>query len=235
MLKPIATILSLGLVICLIMTVVSYFRKKPVKKYLIGTLVFFVLFAALSPMLPDPKVEEAAKAETANIIAIKNSLKVDDAKAKSMWDVLKSVGYTKVDEVTGKFGSELGLTIRSPQTAPAIAVMMTDKDGKPEKIVFKNQVLYENGAVKGNLKDNILGKDDKFRVVNAVERAIKKNAHDPSSVEMVSNDQQVYKQGGVFEARGKFRAKNKLGALTLHTYEAYLDSNYKVRELREIN
>ena len=52
---------------------------------------------------------------------------------------------------------------------------------------------------------------------------------------MVSNDQQVYKQGGVFEARGKFRAKNKLGALTLHTYEAYLDSNYKVRELREIN
>lgn len=234
MIKPLSTILALGLVICLVMTVISYFRKKPVKKYLIGTLVFFVLFAALSPMLPDPKQEEAKKIETANITAIKSGLKIDDAKAKSYLEILKSVGYTNITEITGTFGSELGLTIRSPQTNPGIAVILTDKEGKISKIVYKNHTLYENGTVKGKIQDCIMGKDDKRRVINAVERAIKKNAHDPSSVEMVSNDQHVVKEKGLFEARGKFRAKNALGALTLHKYEAFLDSNYKVRELREI-
>lgn len=172
--------------------------------------------------------------ETANLNAIKTTLKVDDAKAKPILDVLKAVGYTNITSVTGTMGGQLGLTIRSPQTDPAIAVMFTDTNGKIQKVVFKNQVLYENDKPKGKIQDSIMGKYDKSRVVNAVERAIKKNAHDPSSVQMISNQQFVVKVGGVFEARGQFRAKNGFGALTLHKYEAWLDSNYKVRELREI-
>lgn len=172
--------------------------------------------------------------ETANLNAIKTTLKVDDAKAKPILDVLKSVGYTNITSVTGTMGGQLGLTIRSPQTDPAIAVMFTDTNGKIQKVVFKNQVLYENDKPKGKIQDSIMGKYDKSRVVSAVERAIKKKAHDPSSVQMVSNQQFVVKVGGVFEARGQFRAKNGFGALTLHKYEAWLDSKYKVKELREI-
>ena len=172
--------------------------------------------------------------ETANLNAIKTTLKVDDAKAKPILDVLKSVGYTNITSVTGTMGGQLGLTIRSPQTDPAIAVMLTDANGKVQKVVFKNQVLYENDKPKGKIQDSIMGKNDKSRVVSAVERAIKKKAHDPSSVQMISNQQHVVKVGGVFEARGQFRAKNGFGALTLHKYEAWLDSNYKVKELREI-
>ncbi len=234
MLKPLSTVLAIGLIICLILTIISYFRKKPIKKYFIGTVIFFALFAAISPFLPKPEDTKAQRTEASNISAIKTGLKTDDVKAKSILEALKAVGYTEISSVSGTFGSEFGLTIKSPQTEPRIGIMLTDKDGKIQKIIFSNHVLYENDQPKGKIQDSIMGKDDKFRVVNAVERAIKKNAHDPSSVEMVNNQQHVIKDGGIFEARGQFRAKNGFGALTLHKYEALLDSGYKVRELREI-
>lgn len=249
MLKNIVGITFLIAFVFFIKTIYDFLKKKNYKKPLGICVVAFIVSVAVGAMLPAPeksdakpsqalqKMEESKQnpKDSASIEVLKTGLKVPKEKAKQALNILKAVGFTSIDKLYGDTeGAINGAELHSPDIAPLAAVVYTTKEGAISKIIFKNNILYENGNVKGSISDSIVKSREYSSVINSVERQLKKLAHDPSSVELVDGQQSISKAEGLYTATGFFRAKNSFGALTMHKYKAQLDSNFKVLEIAEV-
>lgn len=167
-----------------------------------------------STVVDAPKISDADKK---NISILQRDMKIEEAEAIKNNDILHSVGITAITNILGT--PEAGYELSAPNFAGAVAAVYTDTEKNITKIVFKNQVLYDNGKAAGNVSGGLITESEKQQAYIAAKRAIKPKLKDPKSADF-SDTFYAGKSNNIIHVTGTVRAKNSFGAVVPSKFSA---------------
>ncbi|MFR2573576.1 MAG: hypothetical protein ACLS9H_02315 [Dialister sp.] len=183
-------------------------------------LIWFVIGGALgwagsAFMTDDDKKELQARNDAPYVEILEKGMNTDKAVATKNWDILSKSGFKKITEV--KASSDNKYSVDFPHLDASVAYIYTNNDKNIEKVEYHNKALYENGEVKGDLKDHYITDAESRDAFALAKKTVKKDLKDPDSAKFDDN-YIAMKNDGIIDISGKVRAKNSFNAMVLSTW-----------------
>lgn len=183
-------------------------------------LIWFVIGGALgwagsAFMTDDDKKELQARNDAPYVEILEKGMNTDKAVATKNWDILSKSGFKKITEV--KASSDNKYSVDFPHLDASVAYIYTNNDKNIEKVEYHNKALYENGEVKGDLKDHYITDAESRDAFALAKKTVKQDLKDPDSAKFDDNYVAV-KNDGIIDISGKVRAKNSFNAMVLSTW-----------------
>ena len=221
------TVLSSLAGIAVIMIFVSFVNPKwgsfgqcpDIKRWKLA-LIWFVIGGALGLagsafMTDNDKKELQARNDAPYVEILEKGMNTDKAVATKNWDILSKSGFSKITEV--KASSDNKYSVDFPHLDASVAYVYTNKDKSIEKVEYYDKILYENGEVKGDLKDHYITDAESRDAFDLAKKTVKKDLKDSDSAKFDDNYIAV-KNDGIIDISGKVRAKNSFNATVLSTW-----------------
>lgn len=210
-------------------SIIIRYKLKPSRKnvLIVCAVVFILSFIGIGATAPkkSPQISASSTARNAkistiddkNIATIERDMKIDSAKASQNNSILHKVGLTTISSILGT--PDTGYELSAQNLGGAVAVVYTDADKNIIKIVFKNQVLYDNDQVLENISEGLISESEKQQAYIAAKRAVKPRLKDPNSADF-SNTFGAAKSNNIIHVLGIVRAKNSFGAVVPSKFSA---------------
>lgn len=172
--------------------------------------------------------KELKAQEQKNINIIKKAVNVNDTDAAALNDIFFRIGIKAITALEDYYpGTSSSLT--SPQLDGAIAAVYFDGNKKLDKIIFRNNVLFEEDKIKSNLSENILSTEEKSKAIIKARAAVR--THLGNNFDEFPADPIVEKNGNIIKAFGSVKIKTLNGLPYLAKYGIEFDSIWQVQSL----
>ena len=153
--------------------------------------------------------------------------------AKEIDGILSAIGLEKITSMYKMTDTAYQITAPplSNQKVDVILVMYVKPNNSIDKIVFRNNKLYESGNILNTLTGTILSDNERNIAMREAERAVKSILKDPDSAKF-SGNYWVTKNNNIIRVVGTVYAKNSLNAVVLSKFFVDMDSKYKVIDVK---
>ena len=175
----------------------------------------------------EEKIKVTKIASNSNLIA--KAMNIDNEKAVEIDGILSAIGLEKITSMYKMTDTAYQITAPplSNQKVDIILVMYVKPNNSIDKIVFRNNKLYESGNILNTLTGTILSDNERNIAMREAERAVKSILKDPTSAKF-SGNYWVTKNNNIIRVVGTVYAKNSLNAVVLSKFFVDMDSKYKV-------
>ena len=175
----------------------------------------------------EEKIKVTKIASNSNLIA--KAMNIDNEKAVEIDGILSAIGLEKITSMYKMTDTAYQITAPplSNQKVDIILVMYVKPNNSIDKIVFRNNKLYESGNILNTLTGTILSDNERNIAMREAERAVKSILKDPASAKF-SGNYWVTKNNNIIRVVGTVHAKNSLNAVVLSKFFVDMDSKYKV-------
>ena len=175
----------------------------------------------------EEKIKVTKIVSNSNLIA--KAMNIDNEKAVEIDGILSAIGLEKITSMYKKQDTAYQITAPplSNQKVDVILVMYVKPNNSIDKIVFRNNKLYESGNILNTLTGTILSDNERNIAMREAERAVKSILKDPASAKF-SGNYWVTKNNNIIRVVGTVYAKNSLNAVVLSKFFVDMDSKYKV-------
>lgn len=175
----------------------------------------------------EEKIKVTKIASNSNLIA--KAMNIDNEKAVEIDGILSAIGLEKITSMYKMTDTAYQITAPplSNQKVDVILVMYIKPNNSIDKIVFRNNKLYESGNILNTLTGTILSDNERNIAMREAERAVKSILKDPASAKF-SGNYWVTKNNNIIRVVGTVHAKNSLNAVVLSKFFVDMDSKYKV-------
>ena len=175
----------------------------------------------------EEKIKVTKIVSNSNLIA--KAMNIDNEKAVEIDGILSAIGLEKITSMYKMTDTAYQITAPplSNQKVDVILVMYVKPNNSIDKIVFRNNKLYESGNILNTLTGTILSDNERNIAMREAERAVKSILKDPTSAKF-SGNYWVTKNNNIIRVVGTVHAKNSLNAVVLSKFFVDMDSKYKV-------
>lgn len=175
----------------------------------------------------EEKIKVTKIVSNSNLIA--KAMNIDNEKAVEIDGILSAIGLEKITSMHKMTDTAYQITAPplSNQKVDVILVMYVKPNNSIDKIVFRNNKLYESGNILNTLTGTILSDNERNIAMREAERAVKSILKDPASAKF-SGNYWVTKNNNIIRVVGTVYAKNSLNAVVLSKFFVDMDSKYKV-------
>ena len=175
----------------------------------------------------EEKIKVTKIVSNSNLIA--KAMNIDNEKAVEIDGILSAIGLEKITSMYKMTDTAYQITAPplSNQKVDVILVMYVKPNNSIDKIVFRNNKLYESGNILNTLTGTILSDNERNIAMRETERAVKSILKDPASAKF-SGNYWVTKNNNIIRVVGTVYAKNSLNAVVLSKFFVDMDSKYKV-------
>ena len=175
----------------------------------------------------EEKIKVTKIVSNSNLIA--KAMNIDNEKAVEIDGILSAIGLEKITSMYKMTDTAYQITAPplSNQKVDIILVMYVKPNNSIDKIVFRNNKLYESGNILNTLTGTILSDNERNIAMREAERAVKSILKDPASAKF-SGNYWVTKNNNIIRVVGTVHAKNSLNAVVLSKFFVDMDSKYKV-------
>lgn len=175
----------------------------------------------------EEKIKVTKIVSNSNLIA--KAMNIDNEKAVEIDGILSAIGLEKITSMYKMTDTAYQITAPplSNQKVDVILVMYVKPNNSIDKIVFRNNKLYESGNILNTLTGTILSDNERNIAMREAERAVKSILKDPASAKF-SGNYWVTKNNNIIRVVGTVHAKNSLNAVVLSKFFVDMDSKYKV-------
>lgn len=179
----------------------------------------------------EEKIKVTKIASNSNLIA--KAMNIDNEKAVEIDGILSAIGLEKITSMYKMTDTAYQITAPplSNQKVDVILVMYVKPNNTIDKIVFRNNKLYESGNILNTLTGTILSDNERNIAMREAERAVKSILKDPTSAKF-SGNYWVTKNNNIIRVVGTVYAKNNLNAVVLSKFFVDMDSKYKVIDVK---
>ena len=179
----------------------------------------------------EEKIKVKKIASNSNLIA--KAMNIDNEKAVEIDGILSAIGLEKITSMYKMTDTAYQITAPplSNQKVDVILVMYIKPNNIIDKIVFRNNKLYESGNILNTLTGTILSDNERNIAMREAERAVKSILKDPDSAKF-SGNYWVTKNNNIIRVVGTVYAKNSLNAVVLSKFFVDMDSKYKVIDVK---
>ena len=179
----------------------------------------------------EEKIKVTKIASNSNLIA--KAMNIDNEKAVEIDGILSAIGLEKITSMYKMTDTAYQITAPplSNQKVDVILVMYVKPNNSIDKIVFRNNKLYESGNILNTLTGTILSDNERNIAMREAERAVKSILKDPASAKF-SGNYWVTKNNNIIRVVGTVYAKNSLNAVVLSKFFVDMDSKYKVIDVK---
>ena len=179
----------------------------------------------------EEKIKVTKIASNSNLIA--KAMNIDNEKAVEIDGILSAIGLEKITSMYKMTDTAYQITAPplSNQKVDVILVMYVKPNNSIDKIVFRNNKLYESGNILNTLTGTILSDNERNIAMREAERAVKSILKDPDSAKF-SGNYWVTKNNNIIRVVGTVYAKNSLNAVVLSKFFVDMDSKYKVIDVK---
>lgn len=179
----------------------------------------------------EEKIKVTKIASNSNLIA--KAMNIDNEKAVEIDGILSAIGLEKITSMYKMTDTAYQITAPplSNQKVDVILVMYIKPNNIIDKIVFRNNKLYESGNILNTLTGTILSDNERNIAMREAERAVKSILKDPDSAKF-SGNYWVTKNNNIIRVVGTVYAKNSLNAVVLSNFFVDMDSKYKVIDVK---
>lgn len=179
----------------------------------------------------EEKIKITKIASNSNLIA--KAMNIDNEKAVEIDGILSAIGLEKITSMYKMTDTAYQITAPplSNQKVDVILVMYVKPNNSIDKIVFRNNKLYESGNILNTLTGTILSDNERNIAMREAERAVKSILKDPDSAKF-SGNYWVTKNNNIIRVVGTVYAKNSLNAVVLSKFFVDMDSKYKVIDVK---
>ena len=179
----------------------------------------------------EEKIKVTKIASNSNLIA--KAMNIDNEKAVEIDGILSAIGLEKITSMYKMTDTAYQITAPplSNQKVDVILVMYVKPNNTIDKIVFRNNKLYESGNILNTLTGTILSDNERNIAMREAERAVKSILKDPTSAKF-SGNYWVTKNNNIIRVVGTVYAKNSLNAVVLSKFFVDMDSKYKVIDVK---
>lgn len=179
----------------------------------------------------EEKIKVTKIASNSNLIA--KAMNIDNEKAVEIDGILSAIGLEKITSMYKMTDTAYQITAPplSNQKVDIILVMYVKPNNSIDKIVFRNNKLYESGNILNTLTGTILSDNERNIAMREAERAVKSILKDPTSAKF-SGNYWVTKNNNIIRVIGTVYAKNSLNAVVLSKFFVDMDSKYKVIDVK---
>lgn len=175
----------------------------------------------------EEKIKVTKIVSNSNLIA--KAMNIDNEKAVEIDGILSAIGLEKITSMYKMTDTAYQITAPplSNQKVDVILVMYVKPNNSIDKIVFRNNKLYESGNILNTLTGTILSDNERNIAMREAERAVKSILKDPASAKF-SGNYWVTKNNNIIRVVDTVYAKNSLNAVVLSKFFVDMDSKYKV-------
>ena len=179
----------------------------------------------------EEKIKVTKIVSNSNLIA--KAMNIDNEKAVEIDGILSAIGLEKITSMYKMTDTAYQITAPplSNQKVDVILVMYVKPNNSIDKIVFRNNKLYESGNILNTLTGTILSDNERNIAMREAERAVKSILKDPTSAKF-SGNYWVTKNNNIIRVVGTVHAKNSLNAVVLSKFFVDMDSKYKVIDVK---
>lgn len=179
----------------------------------------------------EEKIKVTKIASNSNLIA--KAMNIDNEKAVEIDGILSAIGLEKITSMYKMTDTAYQITAPplSNQKVDVILVMYVKPNNSIDKIVFRNNKLYESGNILNTLTGTILSDNERNIAMREAEGAVKAILKDPTSAKF-SGNYWVTKNNNIIRVVGTVYAKNSLNAVVLSKFFVDMDSKYKVIDVK---
>lgn len=179
----------------------------------------------------EEKIKVTKIASNSNLIA--KAMNIDNEKAVEIDGILSAIGLEKITSMYKMTDTAYQITAPplSNQKVDVILVMYVKPNNSIDKIVFRNNKLYESGNILNTLTGTILSDNERNIAMREAERAVKSILKDPDSAKF-SGNYWVTKNNNIIRVVGTVYEKNSLNAVVLSKFFVDMDSKYKVIDVK---
>lgn len=179
----------------------------------------------------EEKIKVTKIASNSNLIA--KAMNIDNEKAVEIDGILSAIGLEKITSMYKMTDTAYQITAPplSNQKVDVILVMYVKPNNSIDKIVFRNNKLYESGNILNTLTGTILSDNERNIAMREAERAVKSILKDSTSAKF-SGNYWVTKNNNIIRVVGTVYAKNSLNAIVLSKFFVDMDSKYKVIDVK---
>lgn len=179
----------------------------------------------------EEKIKVTKIASNSNLIA--KAMNIDNEKAVEIDGILSAIGLEKITSMYKMTDTAYQITAPplSNQKVDVILVMYVKPNNSIDKIVFRNNKLYESGNILNTLTGTILSDNERNIAMREAEGAVKSILKDPTSAKF-SGNYWVTKNNNIIRVVGTVYAKNSLNAVVLSKFFVDMDSKYKVIDVK---
>ena len=179
----------------------------------------------------EEKIKVTKIASNSNLIA--KAMNIDNEKAVEIDGILSAIGLEKITSMYKMTDTAYQITAPplSNQKVDVILVMYVKPNNTIDKIIFRNNKLYESGNILNTLTGTILSDNERNIAMREAERAVKSILKDPTSAKF-SGNYWVTKNNNIIRVVGTVYAKNSLNAVVLSKFFVDMDSKYKVIDVK---
>lgn len=179
----------------------------------------------------EEKIKVTKIASNSNLIA--KAMNIDNEKAVEIDGILSAIGLEKITSMYKMTDTAYQITAPplSNQKVDVILVMYVKPNNTIDKIIFRNNKLYESGNILNTLTGTILSDNERNIAMREAERAVKSILKDPDSAKF-SGNYWVTKNNNIIRVVGTVYAKNSLNAVVLSKFFVDMDSKYKVIDVK---
>lgn len=230
--------------------IIQVIRKRQWKKPFLLALGLFITCGIITSFLPpsqkqtppDTQKNEAStnakslaewdadikKQSDNNKNIIKKALAVDDTIATNVNDILFRLGIKNITSLD-EYHPTIGSTLSSPELGNAIAVVYFNSDKQIDRIIFKNNTLYEDGKIVNKIETAIISDKEKTDATIKSRAAIKTKLG-KNFVEF-PQDPIVGKSNNIIQAFGAVIVKDYNGTNRIAKYSVKFNNIWKIEEL----
>lgn len=179
----------------------------------------------------EEKIKVTKIASNSNLIA--KAMNIDNEKAVEIDGILSAIGLEKITSMYKMTDTAYQITAPplSNQKVDVILVMYVKPNNTIDKIIFRNNKLYESGNILNTLTGTILSDNERNIAMREAERAVKSILKGPDSAKF-SGNYWVTKNNNIIRVVGTVYAKNSLNAVVLSKFFVDMDSKYKVIDVK---
>lgn len=179
----------------------------------------------------EEKIKVTKIVSNSNLIA--KAMNIDNEKAVEIDGILSAIGLEKITSMYKMTDTAYQITAPplSNQKVDVILVMYVKPNNTIDKIIFRNNKLYESGNILNTLTGTILSDNERNIAMREAERAVKSILKDPDSAKF-SGNYWVTKNNNIIRVVGTVYAKNSLNAVVLSKFFVDMDSKYKVIDVK---
>lgn len=179
----------------------------------------------------EEKIKVTKIASNSNLIA--KAMNIDNEKAVEIDGILSAIGLEKITSMYKMTDTAYQITAPplSNQKVDVILVMYVKPNNTIDKIIFRNNKLYESGNILNTLTGTILSDNERNIAMREAERAVKSILKDPDSAKF-SGNYWVTKNNNIIRVVGTVYANNSLNAVVLSKFFVDMDSKYKVIDVK---
>ena len=179
----------------------------------------------------EEKIKVTKIASNSNLIA--KAMNIDNEKAVEIDGILSAIGLEKITSMYKMTDTAYQITAPplSNQKVDVILVMYVKPNNTIDKIIFRNNKLYESGNILNTLTGTILSDNERNIAMREAERAVKSILKDPTSAKF-SGNYWVTKNNNIIRVVGTVYATNSLNAIVLSKFFVDMDSKYKVIDVK---